>query len=238
MSTGMPRPLSTTVTELSACTVTLISSRSQPSLRQRSCPPLPNEMVQAHLAGRTDIHRGTQAHGLEPAENLDRFRVVLVAACGVPLTFSLSPMSSPGLATADAGPAALDGPRAIRSRRRAQNSFSVKQGRRVFGMFRSSFRAAAKRPTPYPLIPVFAGQNSRTRRVPAPSHLAQRDVAKTHVSPGPWPPSSWREAQILGHFYLAGTCRFGGYESANRQPKNYTRLRAFSQSDRMISALE
>jgi len=40
-----------------------------------------------------------------------------------------------------------------------------------------------KRPTPYPLILVSLGK-SRTRRVPAPSRLAQRDVAKTHVSPG------------------------------------------------------
>src|SRR6266851_8715451 len=37
-------------------------------------------MVQAHLTGRADVHRGAQAHGFEPAEYLDRFRVVLVAA--------------------------------------------------------------------------------------------------------------------------------------------------------------
>ncbi len=31
----------------------------------------PNEMVQAHLARRADVHRGTQAHGLQTAENFD-----------------------------------------------------------------------------------------------------------------------------------------------------------------------
>ncbi len=39
----------------------------------------PDEMMQAHLSGRTDVHRGAQPHGFEPAENFDRFRVVLVA---------------------------------------------------------------------------------------------------------------------------------------------------------------
>ena len=101
---------------------------------------------------------------------------------------------------------------------RAQNLFSVKQGRRVCGVFRAS---------PHPLIPVSLSE-SETRRVPAPSHLAQRDVAKTHVSPGPcsrapgaklncWVTFTWR------------TCRFGGYRTANRQPKNCTRSSPFSQ---------
>ncbi len=37
----------------------------------------PHQVVQAHLAGRADVHRGTQAHGFEPAEHLDGLRVVL-----------------------------------------------------------------------------------------------------------------------------------------------------------------
>src|SRR5712691_9962435 len=40
----------------------------------------PDEMVQAHLSRRADVHCGAQAHGFESAENFDGFRVVLVAA--------------------------------------------------------------------------------------------------------------------------------------------------------------
>src|SRR5882762_666832 len=60
--------------------------------------------------------------------------------------------------------------------RAPKKPFCVKQGRRVCGLIRAS---------PYPVIPASPGE-SETRRVPAPSHLAQRDVAKTHVSPSLW----------------------------------------------------
>ncbi len=40
----------------------------------------PDEMVQAHLTRRPDIHGGTQTHCFQAAEDFDRFRVVLVAA--------------------------------------------------------------------------------------------------------------------------------------------------------------
>ncbi len=40
----------------------------------------PHQVVQTHLAGRADVHGGTQPHGFQPAEHLDRLRVVLVAA--------------------------------------------------------------------------------------------------------------------------------------------------------------
>src|SRR5204862_6923220 len=78
-----------------------------------------------------------------------------------------------------------------------------------------------KRPTPYPLILVSLGK-SRTRRVPAPSRLAQRDVAKTHVSPGPCPRGSWREAQIPGHFYLADVSIWRMRISESTTPKFYS----------------
>ena len=39
----------------------------------------PDQVVQAHLAGRADVHGGTQTHGFESAEDFDGFRVVLVA---------------------------------------------------------------------------------------------------------------------------------------------------------------
>jgi len=58
------------------------------------------------------------------------------------------------------------------------------------------------RTSPHPVIPVSPSE-SETRRVPAPSHLAQRDVAKTDVSPGLCVLSPWREAQILAHICLA-----------------------------------
>jgi hypothetical protein len=38
----------------------------------------PDEVVQTHFTGGTDVHGRTQAHGFESAENLDGFRVVLV----------------------------------------------------------------------------------------------------------------------------------------------------------------
>jgi len=132
-------------------------------------------MVQTQFTGRADVHRRSQPHGLEAAENFDGLRVVLVAALrrhrgGFLVTHVFSPRSN-----FFARSAALNRPPAIRSEHpRSKKSFCVKQGRRICGLIRAS---------PYPLIPVSLGE-SGTRKVPAPSHLAQRDVAKTHVSPG------------------------------------------------------
>src|SRR5216683_673094 len=39
----------------------------------------PNKMVQTHVAGGADVHRGAQAHGFDAAEHSDGFRVVLMA---------------------------------------------------------------------------------------------------------------------------------------------------------------
>ena len=88
------------------------------------------------------------------------------------------------------------------------------------------------RTSPHPVIPVSLSE-SETRRVPAPSHLAQRDVAKTHVSPGLCGLSLWREAQILVQSTWR-TCRFGGNLKTNRQHNNSTRSGPFSQAVRGI----
>src|SRR6266478_9585621 len=129
-----------------------------------------------------------------PPRTLIDFASYLWPPCGAPPTFSLSPMFSPGTATSREWLRRWTDSGQFGVRIRAQkNSFSVKQGRRACGIFRTS---------PHPVIPVSPGE-SETRRVPAPSHLAQRDVAKTHVSPGLCAPSSWREAQFRDHICLA-----------------------------------
>src|SRR5260370_38815219 len=112
-------------------------------------------------------------------------------------------MSSPYAATVFVDLLAAPHPGKPGVRVRARNSFFVKQGRRVCGIFRAS---------PYPLAPVPLGE-SGTRRVPAPSRLAQRDVAKTHVS------SRRATRGLLAHSrnpgYLAWlTGRFVGYLTA------------------------
>src|SRR6202046_5041118 len=40
----------------------------------------PDQVMQAHFAGGTDVHRGTFADGFDAAQNFDGSRVVLVAA--------------------------------------------------------------------------------------------------------------------------------------------------------------
>src|SRR5438046_1266373 len=84
MSTGMPRPLSTTVTELSACTVVDLIGVAGQGFVDGVVHHFPDQMVQAHLSGRADVHRGPQPHGFQTAKNLDRLGVVLMAAlrCG------------------------------------------------------------------------------------------------------------------------------------------------------------
>jgi hypothetical protein len=64
------------------------------------------------------------------------------------------------------------------------------------------------RTSPHPLIPVSPSE-SETRRVPAPSHPAQRDVAKTHVFPGHAPRAPGAEPNS-GVTFTWRTCRFGG----------------------------
>ncbi len=79
MSTGMPRPLSITVTLLSSCTldVDLVAVAGHRFVN-RVIDHFPYEMVQAEFAGRADVHRGAFADSFKPAEDFDRSRVVLV----------------------------------------------------------------------------------------------------------------------------------------------------------------
>ena len=54
---------------------------------------LVDEVMQAHLAGRADVHGGTQAHGLKAFENLDVFASVAVVVAvngGVQLRTSVA----------------------------------------------------------------------------------------------------------------------------------------------------
>ena len=80
------------------------------------------------------------------------------------------------------------------------------------------------RTSPYPVIPASPGE-SETRRVPAPSHLAQRDVAKTHVSPSAWQSGLLAESRLAGHVCLADVSN----QEETRQPQDCTRTGAFSQ---------
>jgi hypothetical protein len=93
------------------------------------------------------------------------------------------------------------------------------------------------RTSPHPLIPLAFIANG-TRRVPAPSRPAQRDVAKTYSPRGPRPQgyspselltSSWRRAEIWSAFPWP-TCRFGGYRTANRQLLYFTGKEVDSQA--------
>src|ERR1700674_2189983 len=134
-----------------------------------------------------------------PPRTLIDFASYLWPPCGAPPTFSLSPMYSPGAATSRLCLRRWTDSRQFGVRVRAQNSFSVKQGRRACGKIRTS---------PHPLIPVSRCE-SETRWVPAPSHLAQRDVAKTHISPGPCPRAPGAELYFRVTFTWR-TCRFRG----------------------------
>src|SRR5229473_1588641 len=162
----------------------------------------PNEMVQTHLSGRADVHRRAQAHGLQAAENLDRFRVVFVAAWRraanvflfarvffVAHVFSwLSNFSRVLLPSDKLRTIRSAGPRSK--------------------LFFCEARKACLRIDPYVASPCDSGSpgESRTRRVPAPSHLAQRDVAKTHVSPGEGPQASGAKPDFWVTFTWR-TCR-------------------------------
>ena len=72
MSTGMPRPLSSTVIELSwwIVTRTVVGVAGQRFV-DRVVDDLVDEVVQAALGRRADVHAGAFANRLEPLEHLD-----------------------------------------------------------------------------------------------------------------------------------------------------------------------
>ena len=77
IATGMPRPSSTTVTELSGWIVTVdLGAEAGERLVDGVVDDLVDEVVQAAHAGRADVHAGPLADGLEALEDGDVLRVV------------------------------------------------------------------------------------------------------------------------------------------------------------------
>ena len=73
-STGMPRPSSTTVIELSTWMVTSIRvAWPRQRLVDRVVDDLIDQVMQSLLAGRADIHGRAQAHGRQAFENRNVF---------------------------------------------------------------------------------------------------------------------------------------------------------------------
>ena len=84
MSTGMPRPLSSTVIELSAWIVTrTVSAVAGERFVDRVVDDFVDEVVQSALGRRADVHARALANRLEALEYLDVARVVLPAAAVV-----------------------------------------------------------------------------------------------------------------------------------------------------------
>ena len=74
----MPRPSSTTVTELSMWIVTsIVVAEAGEGLVDRVVDDLVDEVVQPRLAGRADVHRRADADGLEALEDPDGLRPVV-----------------------------------------------------------------------------------------------------------------------------------------------------------------
>ena len=83
MSTGMPRPLSQTVTWPSAWMAT--SMRSQKPAMASSMAvvdDLVDQVVEAALVGGADVHAGAAAHRLQPFQHLDIAGGVVVEGSG------------------------------------------------------------------------------------------------------------------------------------------------------------
>ena len=72
--------MSITVTLLSSCTVDVdFVAIARHRFVDRVVHHFPDQVVQALLARRADVHRGTQSHRLQAAENFDRCSVVAVS---------------------------------------------------------------------------------------------------------------------------------------------------------------
>ena len=97
MSTGMPRPLSMTRTPPSASSddVDRVAVAGQ-RLVDRVVHDLPDQVVQAALAGRADVHAGPLADRLEALQDGDRRGAVVLLASALPpsVTFSRQPRRS------------------------------------------------------------------------------------------------------------------------------------------------
>ena len=97
LSTGMPRPLSVTVTTPSAPMrdddrVAVAAQR----LVDRVVDDLAHQVVQAALIGAADVHAGAAAHGLQPLQHLDGARR---RRLGSWFSWSLPPVSTPSGST-------------------------------------------------------------------------------------------------------------------------------------------
>ena len=78
MSTGIPRPSSTTVVELSGLMVSLYQWRSRRSFVDRIVDHLIHKVVQAFFRNIADIHRRTLSHGLKAFEHLNITGIVFL----------------------------------------------------------------------------------------------------------------------------------------------------------------
>ena len=88
MSTGMPRPSSRTVTELSALRTTSTARRvTGERLVDRVVDDLVDHVMQAGaVIGVADIHARPLAHGIEALQHPDRFRAVFDSDMGAQLS--------------------------------------------------------------------------------------------------------------------------------------------------------
>ena len=78
-STGMPRPLSLTVSRLPASSSTSMRVAWPATASSIAVvEDLGGEVVQRALVGAADVHAGAAADGLEPFEHLDRGGVIAV----------------------------------------------------------------------------------------------------------------------------------------------------------------
>ena len=157
MSTGMPRPLSRTVTEPSALQhhVDAVAIAGQ-RLVDGVVDDLVDHVVQARaVIGVADIHARALAHGVEAAQHLDRIGVVVLAVAGgscgrsFMLDDSLS-LKSQSRRDAAVGHGEEAAPAAQRPRTARRRCRSARPGRRAPGSRRTERRGARHRDGPRP----------------------------------------------------------------------------------------
>src|SRR5712692_6480577 len=224
MSTGMPRPLSTTVTDSSACTVTLISS-AKPAIasstelsttsQTRWCRPIaPVEPI--YIAGR----RRTASSPPRTLMDLASYWWPR----DFPGTDSLSPIFSPAcLEHRKACPAAWKPEGVLRS------DLAGERGT-------CRLREGVQRKKPTVALPFDPGSlGAGTRRVSAPSRPRVADAAKTSFLQAGAAHSCWRATTKPDRSRLADVVRctrtgpIWRKPKANRQHSYFTGMRVFSQ---------